>query len=256
MTRCHRLNIPIFTPLNARAPALAHAMKYLSIIQHTQSEWLGHLEDHLEGRGIRFGYHRPFAAGGKLPEVATIGDGLVLVGGGAWGAATPGHLLPTLEAEIRLARACLMLDKSVIGIGLGAQILSLAADGRAEQAPLTLHVGQAVRVADDALDGLLPQTFPIVVYMRDRPVPPDYAQVLARDDRGEVAVFQIGSNAFGFTGHPGVRRAMIEDLIMEQEDTPADPGEALQRIGPLATAIEDALVPIMTGLIKRTGWMT
>ena len=53
-------------------------MKHLSVVQHTQSEWLGHIEDHLEGRGVRFGYHRPFVAGGKLPAVATVGDGLIL----------------------------------------------------------------------------------------------------------------------------------------------------------------------------------
>ena len=80
-------------------------MKHLSIIQHTQSEWLGAIEDHLEGRGIRFGYYRPFASGGSLPNVMTAGDGLVLLGGGPWGAATPGKLLPSLDAEVRLVRA-------------------------------------------------------------------------------------------------------------------------------------------------------
>ena len=46
-------------------------MLHLSVIQHTQSEWLGGIEDHLEGRGIRFGYHRPFTTGGTLPSVPT-----------------------------------------------------------------------------------------------------------------------------------------------------------------------------------------
>mgnify|MGYP006168665539 CR=1 FL=1 len=72
-------------------------MKHVSIVQNTQSEWLGHIEDHLEGRGIRFGYHRPFADGGRLPDIMTIGDGLMLVGGGAWGSATNGRLLPSLD---------------------------------------------------------------------------------------------------------------------------------------------------------------
>ena len=56
-------------------------MKHVSVVQHTQSEWLGHIEDHLEGRGIRFSYFRPFTAGGKLPDVSVLGDGLILVGG-------------------------------------------------------------------------------------------------------------------------------------------------------------------------------
>ncbi|MCL4766340.1 MAG: hypothetical protein KJZ80_08920 [Hyphomicrobiaceae bacterium] len=230
-------------------------MKHVSVVQHTQSEWLGHVEDHLEGRGIRFSYFRPFTAGGRLPDVKVLGDGLMLIGGGPWGAASEGRLLPTLDAEVRLARACLMLDNPVIGFGLGAQILAIAAEGRAEPAPLELRVGGAQRVKQGALGGFLPETFPNVVYMRDRPVPPDYAEILAVDDAGGPALFQIGARAFGFTGHPGVRRAMIEDLVMEFDEAPAGTGPALERLAGLADEIENALVPIMTGLIQATGWM-
>jgi GMP synthase-like glutamine amidotransferase len=230
-------------------------MKYVSVIQHTQSEWLGHIEDHLEGRGIRFGYARPFTAGGKLPDRNLLGDGLIMLGGGPWGTATEGRKLPTLEAEIRLARACLMLEKPVVGIGIGAQILAIAGDGRSEGAPLTFTVGVARRVRDGALNGFLPERFPSVVYMRDRPVPPAYADVLAVDEEGYPALYQIGRNAFGFAGHPGVRRAMIEDLLMESDDLPADPAPGLEKLLGLGPAIEDALVAIMSGLVQLAGWM-
>ena len=159
-------------------------MKHLTVIQHTAPEWLGHLEDHFEGRGIRFGYHRPFATGGVLPDVPTLGDGLVLVGGGDYGAATAAHLLPTLDAEVRLVRACLMLDKPVLALGLGAQILCLAADGRVEQAPVRLTLGPARRITADALGGLMPETFPLVSYLRDQALPPAYATHLAVDQTG------------------------------------------------------------------------
>jgi len=230
-------------------------MKHVSVIQHTQSEWLGQIEDHLEGRGIRFGYFRPFTTGGAIPQAAVIGDGLILLGGGPWGTCAPGPVLPTLETEVRLARACLMLGKPVIGIGLGSQILALAADGGTEAVPLVLSVGTAQRVRADALGGLLPDAFPNVIYMRDRPRPPDYATVLATDENGQPALFQIGPNAFGFTGHPGVRRAMIEDLIMESDDAPPDTAAGLAKLSTLGPAIDDALVPIMAGLIAATGWM-
>jgi GMP synthase-like glutamine amidotransferase len=236
-------------------------MKHVSVIQHTQSEWLGQIEDHLEGRGIRFGYSRPFTTGGSIPEATVAGDGLILLGGGPWSArmgsasAASGRTLPTLEAEVRLARACLMLGKPVIGFGLGSQILALAAEGGVDAAPLALTVGEALRVTDGALGGLLPARFPNVVYMRDRPRPPDYASILAVDAEGNPALFQIGSNAFGFSGHPGVRRAMIEDLVMEFEEAPADAAAGLDRLTALGPAIDDALVPIMAGLIAATGWM-
>lgn len=230
-------------------------MKHVSVIQHTQSEWLGQIEDHLEGRGIRFGYFRPFAAGGSLPAANVVGDGLILVGGGPFGAASVGHRPPWLEAEVRLVRACLMLEKPIIAIGLGSQILALASEGTVEASPLALTTGEARRIEASALGGHLPERFPNVVYMRDRPRPPDYATILAVDDADQPAVFQIGRNAFGFTGHPGVRRAMIEDLIMEFEDSPDDAAEGLARLSGLGTAIDDALVPIMTGLVSAAGWM-
>lgn len=233
-------------------------MKHVSVIQHTQSEWLGQIEDHLEGRGIRFGYFRPFTTGGSIPGASVVGDGLILLGGGPWSAYATGPepVLPTLDAEIRLARACLMLGKPVIGFGLGSQILSLAADGDVDPSPLALTVGEAVRVRDDALGGLLPSRYPNVVYMRGRPRPPDYADLLAVDADGRPALFKVGPNAFGFTGHPGVRRAMIEDLVMEFEEAPEDAAHGLARLASLGTAVDDALVPIMAGLIAATRWMS
>jgi GMP synthase-like glutamine amidotransferase len=230
-------------------------MKHLSIVQHTQSEWLGHIEDHLEGRGIRFGYHRPFASGGTLPSAMTVGDGLVLVGGGPWGAASTAHQPPWLEAEIKLARACLMMGKPVIGIGLGSQVLAIAADGGAAEAPFVCCVATAHRTEASALAGRLPEQFPFVVYGRDRAVPPGYATILANDDAGLPAVFQIGSNAIGFAGHPGLRPAMIEDLIMEFDEAPDGVADQLPLIKSVASAIENALVPIMTGLVELAGWM-
>ena len=230
-------------------------MKYVSVVQHTQSEWLGLMEDHLEGRRIRFGYSRPFTSGGSLPEAGVMGDGLIMLGGGPWGSVSE-PLLPTLEAEISLARTCLMLETPVIGLGLGAHVLSLAGEGTPEPAPFTFALGHATRVKDDALNGFLPERFPLVTYGRDRMGPLDYADVLAVDEEGHPALFQIGKNAFGFSGHPGVKLAMIEDLIMEFDEAPDECGAKLDQMRALKTEIEDALVPLMTGLIQATGWMS
>jgi hypothetical protein len=77
---------------------------------------------------------------------------------------------------------------------------------------------------------------------------------LARDAARRPALFSIGPRAFGFTGHPGVRRAMIEDLIMEDGETPADPAPGLDAMTSLGPALEDALVPIMGGLMRAFGF--
>src|SRR5690606_32480943 len=127
-----------------------------SVVQHTSAEYLGLLEDHLEGRDIRFRYFRPFTGGGQLPPRDTIRDGLILLGGGPWGAAGTRDV-PTLKEEVRLAHAALMFGSPVIGIGLGAQILALAAGGRAEATPFEFTVGSARRTDETALGGYLPE---------------------------------------------------------------------------------------------------
>jgi GMP synthase-like glutamine amidotransferase len=226
----------------------------LQVVQHTSAEYLGLMEDHLEGRGIRFRYCRPFTGKVPLPSPESCNDGLILLGGGAWGSAGTRDV-PTLAAEVELARACLENDRPVLGIGLGAQILALAAGGRVEPSPLAFSVGSAKRVNDKALDGYLPSQYPLAVYMRDWPVPPPHAQVLARDEEGRVALWQVGERALGFAGHPGLKVAMVEDLVMEFEEAPAGVEAGLARLRAVQRSIEDALVPIMTGVVKRARWM-
>jgi len=79
--------------------------------------------------------------------------------------------------------------------------------------------------------------------------------VLALDDAGRPALWQAGRRALGFAGHPGLKVAMVEDLIMEFDESPADAGSELAKLRKAQRALEDALVSIMTGLVQLTGWM-
>ncbi len=230
-------------------------MKTLAVIQHDSSEHLGLIEDHLEGRQIRFRYFRPFTSGGRLPSFEATADGLVLLGGGPWGAMPEPRPLPTLEAEVALVDSVLAADRPVIGIGLGAIILALAGGGGAAPAPLTFEVGAAIRTASDALAGFLPARYPVVRYGRDEMIPPPQARTLARDEAGRPALFQLGGRAFGFAGHPGIKSAMIEDLIMEFPEAPDDPEPGLRALRCERAAVESSLVSIMTGLVRCTGLM-
>lgn len=225
----------------------------IHVVQHTSAEYLGLIEDHLEGRGIRFHYCRPFTGKVALPKPEAIDDGLILLGGGPWGSAG-GRNVPTLDAEVALARACLGGGTPVVGIGLGAQILAIAAGGGSEPTGLEFSIDTATRTSDAALNGYLPETYPIAVYMRDWPVPPHDAAVLARDGKGRAVLWQIGAHAFGFAAHPGIKVAMVEDLIMEFEEAPEAAAE-LEKLRAAQRPLEDALVPVMTGLVQLTGWM-
>lgn len=226
----------------------------LYVIQHTNAEYLGLIEDHLEGRSIGFTYMRPHTAGGRLPATVKFTDGVVLLGGGPWGSAG-GRDLPTLKEEVRLVRDCMRRGAPVLGIGLGAQILALASGGSVTPAPLRFHVGIARRTRDDALNGYLPAAFPAAVYMRDAPEAPPHADILAVDEEGAAVVFQVADNCFGFAAHPGLKAAMIEDLIMEFAESPDDIENGMDALRQSQAAIEDALVPIMTGIVQKAGWM-
>lgn len=236
------------------AASEADPMNVVAVIQHTAGEYLGLMEDHFEGRRIRFQYFRPFAAG-KLPAPEVPADALILLGGGPWGAAGARDL-PTLEQEVEITRQRLAEGTPVVGIGLGAQILSLAAGGSVEPRDLSFELLSATRVRDDALNGYLPERFNQVIYMRDWPVLPEHAVVLATDKLGRPAVWQVGDNAYGFSGHPGIKLGMVEDLIMEFEEVPVGTAGQLEKLRSLQTVLEDELVPIMTGLVQCTSLMS
>lgn len=229
-------------------------MKTVTVIQHTEAEYLGLMEDHFEGRNVRFAYNRPFTKGGMLPEGPGASDGLILLGGGPYGVVS-GHILPSLGAELRLTRSYLDAGLPVLGFGLGAILLAVAAGGGADEQPLRFAVAQARSLGPGLLGGFLPETMPLTLYLRDGPVLPLGSEVLAQGEHGEVMVFSVGANSLGFLGHPGMKRGMAEDLIMEFADTPEGTIEGLTALGAAQGRIAEALGPLMVGVMARTGWM-
>lgn len=225
-------------------------MKTVWVLQHTESEYLGLIEDHLEGRNLRFRYFRPFAAGGMVPTVAG-GDGLILLGAGPYGVVS-GHILPSLGPELRLTRAYLEAGLPVVGFGLGAVILSVAAGGGAEEAPLRFEVPEA-RIS--GWNDAAPQQLPLAHYLRDRPVLGPGMTAIASTGDGELLGFTAGANALGMLGHPGMKRGMAEDLIMEFAETPDDTLTGLNHLNQQQIAIAGALQPFMVALMRHTGWM-
>jgi len=229
-------------------------MKTLCVLQHVEAEYLGLLEDHFEGRNIRFRYCRPFTPGTSIPASSDDYDGLVILGAGPKGIVS-GSLIPSLGAELRLTRSFLKNGLPVIGIGIGACILSTEAGGGAAEAPLRFTLEKARRIVPDALNGHLSGTFPVAIYMRDRLVLPSDARVLAVGNGGDPMLFQVRNNCFGFVGHPGIKSAMIEDLIMEFDEVPENTAETLVDLRAAQGNFAAALAAMMVGLIDLTGLM-
>ena len=117
-------------------------------------------------------------------------------------------------------------------------------------------LGEATRAEPDALGGTMPESFPFATYMRDRPVLPDGAVTLARDGAGEAVVFAVGPGAIGFVGHPGIKSAMVEDVIMEFDETPDDTAERLADLRAAQAGIAEALTALMVGIVAEAGWMS
>ena len=53
----------------------------------------------------------------------------------------------------------------------------------------------------------------------------------------------------------GLKVAMVEDLIMEFEEGPENVASGLAELRAVQRSIEDALVPMMAGIVRLTGWM-
>jgi hypothetical protein len=157
---------------------------------------------------------------------------------------------------LALTVAALEEGIAVMGMGLGAQILALAAGGGVRSAPLAFEVSVARREVDGALFGCLPQEYPLVRYGPDRLLLPPRALTLARDPGGEPALFQLGERAFGFAGHPGIKSAIIEDLIMEFPDSPAETAAPLATLRARQADVRACLAALMVGLTRALGLMS
>ena len=227
-------------------------MKKICVIQHTEAEYLGLMEDHFEGRNIRFIYKRPFAAGGSVPADIEDYDGLMLLGGGPYGLVS-GPLLPSFRPELALTKAYLAAGLPVIGIGLGALVLTTALGGGIEEAPLRFSCSEIRSTEAGRVALALPESFFATFYLRDRPLPPDGAEVLATDADGRPVAYRAGGTALALLFHPGAKRGMVEDLIMEYEETPEGTVESLADLGAAQAEIAETLSSSMPGICRLTG---
>ena len=229
-------------------------MKTISVLQNTDAEHLGLVEDHLEGRNIRFRYIRPAHDSNWASNLSQTKDGLILLGAAPFGTFSSPNL-PLLEQRVRIVKDCLDQRIPILAFGTGTQLLVLAAGGSVESRELSLEIQTARRIDGQALNGHLPEEFPVVTYMRDFPILVDDVRVLAVTERDETALFQMNNNCLGFIGHPGIKSAMIEDSIVQLPALNDLDLDALETIRTRQSDIEQALVSMMTGVIQLTGWM-
>ena len=229
-------------------------MRTIAVLQNTDSEHLGLVEDHLEGRNIRFRYVRPAHDSDWVRKAEMPKDGLILLGAAPYGTVSEPKM-PLIDHKMRITEACLRKNLPILAFGTGAQLLCLALGGKVEQSEMRLSVDSAYRTFDEALNGYLPQQYPVVNFMRDTPGAPPGAVVLSESEDGRPLLFQAHDNCLGFSGHPGIKSAMIEDAIVQAPGYDFGNTEALNELRQCQEELENTLVSMMTGIIQITGWM-
>ena len=96
------------------------------VLQHNPIETLGTIEDAIQAKGLSSRYIRPFA-GEPVPQTMGSAPALVVMGG-PMGVYDQGRY-PFLGDEMRLIEDALRLDRPILGVCLGSQLIAATLGG-------------------------------------------------------------------------------------------------------------------------------
>ncbi|MFB7286523.1 methyltransferase domain-containing protein [Actinacidiphila glaucinigra] len=182
-------------------------------------------------------------AGDPVPRSPAALAALVVWGGppAAHEDLTRSHELPTSAAELALLRAALEAEVPVLGVGLGGQLLALAAGGATRPGPGGPGGCEEVRTttaaSEDPLFAGAPERFRVPHGHGVTLDLPAGAALLAGCDRHPVQAFRIGARAWGLQFQPDVDAAEAD-------------GAAALRAG--LTTVPDRTAPVPGGRAVST----
>jgi len=180
-------------------------------VQHEELEGPGTLVEALAGRELRL--VRTFA-GDAVPQTLAE-DALVVLGGGM--GVYDRHRLPHLGEEIALCAAAMSLEKPVLGICLGSQLLAAALGAAVGKAPRKEIGWHEVRLfpeaRGDALFETLPRTFPAFHWHGDAFTLPGGAVPLAATALTPLQAFRMGLRAWGIQFHLETDGVVLEAML-------------------------------------------
>lgn len=182
------------------------------VVEHVPGERPYAIGDALAAAGLGVRTYRAWAGGDRLPERLDGIDALVVMGGPA--AAYSDDGFPTRAAELTLLRTALAAGVPVLGVCLGAQLLAVAAGGRAVQgAGSQIGWGEvrtrAAAVRDPLFAGA-PERLRVLHWHGDTMELPPGAALLASCDRYPVQAFRVGGSAWGLQFHLEADAATVD----------------------------------------------
>jgi GMP synthase (glutamine-hydrolysing) len=190
----------------------------VAIVENTRVTHHGLVGVALHERAALIDLHKPWT-GQALPETPEA-DALVVFGGEQ--SARDDHTHPYLPALARLMQAYTQVDKPVLGICLGSQLLARAYGaenhlGTAPEFGWTDVTLTAAGRADPVLSHL-PPTFPIFQWHSDTFTLPDGATHLATSATAAHQAFRIGRATYGTQFHFEASRPVVADWLARFPD--------------------------------------
>jgi GMP synthase (glutamine-hydrolysing) len=200
-------------------------MAKILVLQHHPAENLGAIADALEEAALAWQYVRVFD-GHPIPKDVKGLGGLIVMGGPQ----TVYQLdrFPYLREEIALIESALKVDKPILGVCLGSQLLAAALGAQVRRGEhreigwFPVHLNDAAK--DDRLLRELPSEFAAAHWHSDVFDLPRDALALASSERTPVQAYRYGAKAYGLLFHAEMTREIITALVSEF-------GEGLKRVG-------------------------
>ncbi|MFD9941665.1 type 1 glutamine amidotransferase [Nonomuraea sp. NPDC059023] len=183
----------------------------ITVIEHEADAPLGYFAGWL---GLPCDIVRPYL-GDPIPAEAA--DGLIVLGGEM--AAWEDEAYPWLPATRDLIRRSVAAQTPVLGICLGAQLMTLACGGTVERGAAGLEIGACrvtlLPVADPLLSGSgLAGTVPAAQFHRDAMTTlPEGATLLMTGERYPHQAYRLGASAWAVQFHPEVTPEIFDRWI-------------------------------------------
>jgi len=215
------------------------------VMQHALCENLGTIEDVLRGHQIGFEYIETYA-GKSVPREMAGRAGLIVMGGpmGVY----EHDQYPFLRDEIRLLECALAMERPVLGICLGSQLLAAALGAEVKPGAKKELGWHAVTLSefasqDPVFSGMRSEFWPFH-WHGDVFSLPNQAIPLASSLQTACQAFRYGKNAYGILFHLEVTEKQIAQMLSDFAEELREAGGDGQEI----TIQASRHLPILKGI--------
>ncbi len=183
----------------------------VAIVENTRITHHGQVGVALHEQAALIDLYKPWS-GQPLPQTVDA-DALVVFGGEQ--TALDDHTHPYLPDLARLMAAYTAMDRPVLGICLGSQVLARAfgAQNHLGTAPEFGWIDVSLTAAgrNDPVLSAVPDSFPIFEWHSDTFTLPERATLLAQSPTAQNQAFRIGRATYGTQFHFEASRSVVQD---------------------------------------------